>query len=318
MEELMSIGTNIATLIAIGVATVSAVIVAFAGFQYATAAGDPQKVGLAKSSFVGAFIGLVIASLAFIGPRIVTDMVIKPVGGVALDTQVGLNCDSVLRNQLIFQRGASTKDRMQVVISQIQAQQQECAKDVWKPVAIDLGGGLGSTGVSPGMRGGYWGGWSVRASVSSLVGGLLPMRGDSRTTIEVGDQSFPGGLTREGHRPADTFYPRSTSGRDSENNIIVYWADEVAERPSDAASCWLYFARLRSLAREFRPVGWLAGWIALAKGCEHHTPWRFIGCHDFSCTPTKLSVRNGWGVSPVFCFPSSALSLVCWGWGYEH
>ena len=139
MEELMSIGTNIATLIAIGVATVSAVIVAFAGFQYATASGDPQKIGIAKSSFVGAFIGLVIASLAFIGPRIVTDMVIKPVGGVALDTQVGLNCDSVLRNQLIFQRGASTKDRMQVVISQIQAQQQECAKDVWKPVAIDLG-----------------------------------------------------------------------------------------------------------------------------------------------------------------------------------
>ena len=130
MEELMSIGTNIATLIAIGVATVSAVIVAFAGFQYATAAGDPQKVGLAKSSFVGAFIGLVIASLAFIGPRIVTDMVIKPVGGVALDTQVGLNCDSVLRNQLIFQRGASTAARMQVVISQIQAQQQECAKDL--------------------------------------------------------------------------------------------------------------------------------------------------------------------------------------------
>ena len=37
-----------------------------------------------------------------------TDMVIKPVGGVALDTQVGLNCDKVLRNQLIFQRGAST------------------------------------------------------------------------------------------------------------------------------------------------------------------------------------------------------------------
>ena len=139
MEELMSIGTNIATLIAIGVATVSAVIVAFAGFQYATASGDPQKIGIAKSSFVGAFIGLVIASLAFIGPRIVTDMVIKPVGGVALDTQVGLNCDSVLRNQLIFQRGASTKDRMQVVISQIQAQQQECAKDVWKPVAIDMG-----------------------------------------------------------------------------------------------------------------------------------------------------------------------------------
>ena len=101
----MSIGTNIATLIAIGVSVVSGVVIAFAGFQYSTAAGDPQKVQLAKNSFIGAFIGLVIASLAFIGPRIVTDMVIKPVGGVALETEVGLNCDNILRNQLIFQRG---------------------------------------------------------------------------------------------------------------------------------------------------------------------------------------------------------------------
>ena len=43
----------------------------------------------------------------------------------------------------------------------------------------------------------------------------------------------------------------TSSGRDSENNIIVYWADEVAERPSDAASCWLYFARLRSWHENF-------------------------------------------------------------------
>ena len=241
----MSIGTNIATLIAIGVATVSAVIVAFAGFQYATAAGDPQKVGLAKSSFVGAFIGLVIASLAFIGPRIVTDMVIKPVGGVALDTQVGLNCDSVLRNQLIFQRGASTKDRMQVVISQIQSQQQECAKDVWKPVAIDLGK-ASNAGVAAGING--------QDSTDDAKGLCFSSSGGftshaDAATIEVGDQSFPGGLTRE--TSDDKFYPRSTSGRDSENNIIVYWADEVSDRPSDAASCWLYFARLRSWHENF-------------------------------------------------------------------
>jgi hypothetical protein len=220
LEELMSIGTNIATLIAIGVATVSAVIVAFAGFQYATAAGDPQKVGLAKSSFVGAFIGLVIASLAFVGPRIVTDMVIKPVGGVALDTQVGLNCDSVLRNQLIFQRGASTKDRMQVVISQIQSQQQECAKDVWKPVAIDLSDSAGKCYSA------------THAAVAPTV---------------VGDQELPDGLKRG----ADGAAARTTSGRDSENNIIVYWADDVPDRPSDAASCWLYFARLRAWHENF-------------------------------------------------------------------
>ena len=220
MEELMSIGTNIATLIAIGVAVVSGIIVAFAGFQYATAGGDPQKVGIAKASFIGAFIGLIIASLAFIGPRIVTDMVIKPVGGVALDTQVGLNCDSVLRNQLVFQRGASTMARMQVVISQIQSQQLECAKDVWDPVAIDI--------VTSGTKAGK--------CYSATAGEVDP-------TI-VGDQALPTGLLRG----TDA---RTTSGRDSENNIIVYWSDTETKRPSDAASCWLYFARLRSWHENF-------------------------------------------------------------------
>ena len=242
MEELMSIGTNIATLIAIGVAVVSGIIVAFAGFQYATAGGDPQKVGIAKASFIGAFIGLIIASLAFIGPRIVTDMVIKPVGGVSLDTQVGLNCDSVLRNQLIFQRGASTKDRMQVVISQIQSQQQECAKDVWQPVAIDMGivsSGDILPGVDPANKG--------KCYLS--VGGFPAVGEDGVARIKIGDQSLPDGLVR--FAGDDSYYPRSTSGRDSENNIIVYWSDAVDKRPSDAASCWLYFARLRSWHENF-------------------------------------------------------------------
>ena len=146
----------------------------------------PQKIGIAKSSFVGAFIGLVIASLAFIGPRIVTDMVIKPVGGVALDTQVGLNCDSVLRNQLVFQRGASTADRMQVVISQIQAQQQECVKDVWKPVAIDMGdvdrGKILNAGTNPADKG------QCYLSVGGVAGE------DFLEDIKVGDQIFAGGF----------------------------------------------------------------------------------------------------------------------------
>ena len=207
MEELMSIGTNIATLIAIGVATVSAIIVAFAGFQYATASGDSQKVGIAKSSFVGAFIGLVIASLAFIGPRIVTDMVIKPVGGVALDTQVGLNCDSVLRNQLIFQRGASTKSRMQVVISQIQAQQQECSSDVWDPEAIDMAGADAAGVIPSGPEG-------SNGKCYKSDGGFTT--GVALETIKVGDQSLPQGLSR----PASTgFYPRTTSGRDRRTTL---------------------------------------------------------------------------------------------------
>ena len=239
MEELMSIGTNIATLIAIGVAVVSGIIVAFAGFQYATAAGDPQKVGLAKSSFIGAFIGLIIASLAFIGPRIVTDMVITPVGGVALETESGLNCDSILRNQLIFQRGASTTERMQVVISQIQSRHAECAKDVWKPVVRDMGTAPPATGIIAAGGGKCYKG----------VGGFTPAT--DLPKLKVGDQTLPEGLQRQ-YGPNGTIVgPRNTSGRDSGNNIIVYWSDEVENRPSDAASCWLFYARLNSWHENF-------------------------------------------------------------------
>ncbi len=241
MEEFMSIGTNIATLIAIGVSVVSGIIVAFAGFQYATASGDPQKVQLAKSSFIGAFIGLIIASLAFIGPRIVTDMVIKPVGGVAMETQVGQNCDNILRNQLIFQRGASTDKRMQVVIAQIQSQQQECASDVWDPEVINMGTVTAGV-VAKGAAG-------VLGQCYLAVGGHAAVKDADVGTIKIGDQSLPESLVRASAK--DQNFPRTTSGRDSENNIIVYWADSVAKRPSDAASCWLYYARLRAWHENF-------------------------------------------------------------------
>ena len=138
MAELMSVFTNVGRLVAFGVGGVSIIVIAYAGFLYATASGDPQKVGQAKNAFIGAFIGMLIASLAFIGPRILTDVVIKPVGGVSMEQDVGLNCDGVLKNQLVFQRAASTSDRMNIVISQIQNNQSECASDIWAPEVIDL------------------------------------------------------------------------------------------------------------------------------------------------------------------------------------
>ena len=39
MQEAMSIGTNIATLVAVVVWVVSGIVIAYAGFQYATAMG---------------------------------------------------------------------------------------------------------------------------------------------------------------------------------------------------------------------------------------------------------------------------------------
>ena len=231
MQELMTVGTAIATVVAVLVGVVVTIVVAYAGFMYATAAGDPQKTGIAKNAFVGAFIGLIIASVAFIGPRIITDMVIKPVGGVsAIKSEIGLNCDGILRNQLVSIRGASTKDRMNTVIAQIQSQQADCASDVWGPEVLDLDAG------APGADAA-----STVASKGNCYGdpGIAPVVSSGP---KVGTKEIPPGLVIGKDATAT---PRTKSGRDSENNIVVYFNLLGANRPSDGASCWLYYARLK-------------------------------------------------------------------------
>ena len=234
MQELMTIGTAIATVVAVLVGVVVTIVVAYAGFMYATAAGDPQKTGIAKNAFVGAFIGLIIASVAFIGPRIITDMVIKPVGGVAIESEIGLNCDGILRNQLVFQRGASTEERMNVVVAQIQSQNEDCSSDVWNPTVIDLGAASGEGDDAVAGKGNCYGGSGATAELSD--------------SPKVGSQEIPSGLFIGGDDSAET---RERSGRDSENNIIVYFNLEVSNRPSDGASCWLYYARLKAWHANF-------------------------------------------------------------------
>ena len=47
------------------------------------------------------------------------------------------NCDRLLRDQLIFQRGASTAGRMNEVVRQIQAQRAVCVSELWDPLVVD-------------------------------------------------------------------------------------------------------------------------------------------------------------------------------------
>ena len=57
--------------------------------------------------------------------------------------------------------------------------------------------------------------------------------------LSVGDVPVPPGLM-EG-RPA-----RRASGRDSSNNVLVYWSEDSLERPSGGAGCWLFDSSARS------------------------------------------------------------------------
>ena len=125
------------------------------------------------------------------------------------------DCDQLLRNQLVFQRGASTADRMQEVIRQIQAQRDECVGEAWNPRVDD-------------------------GNSSNCYGGTLPAFGEPMAA-KVGRLAIPRTLY-SGHTPTDRV--RTTSGRDYDNNIIVYWSTTPGGQPADGAGCWLYVSRL--------------------------------------------------------------------------
>ena len=122
MEELSTIFNNVGLLVAALAGGLSLVMFGFAGIQYMTAQGDPQGMSKAKMSVIGAVVGLAIAGLAFVMPGIISRLIVEPAGGQDVSGgSVGADCDQLLRNQLVFQRGASTAGRMGEVIRQIQS-----------------------------------------------------------------------------------------------------------------------------------------------------------------------------------------------------
>ena len=221
MEELATIFNNVGILVAALAGGISLVMFGFAGIQYMTAQGDPQGMSRAKMSVIGAVVGLAIAGLAFVMPGIISRLIIEPAGGENVSgDSVGDNCDQLLRNQLVFQRGASTAGRMQEVIRQIQAQRDNCVSELWNPQVNDS---------NTANEGGTEDGACFTTQAATPAG-------------NVGDLTVPRGLLQGGTGSAI----RATSGRDSDNNIIVYWDQRTDRRPADNAACWMYVSRLNN------------------------------------------------------------------------
>ena len=223
MEELATIFNNVGMLVAALAGGISLVMFGFAGIQYMTAQGDPQGMSKAKMSVIGAVVGLAIAGLAFVMPGIISRLIVEPAGGqnVAGDS-VGDNCDKLLQNQLVFQRGASTAGRMTEVIRQIQAQRDNCVSELWSPKVDD-----DSSGTATGCHSNT----TTPLYASPLI-------------AKIGDLTIPRGLYTGFDDTSDTV--RLTSGRDSDNNIIVYWSETPGSTPADNATCWMYVSRLNS------------------------------------------------------------------------
>ena len=227
MTELSTLMENVARLLAVLGGGISAIAFCYAGILWMTASGDPQKMGQARTAIFGAVGGLVIVGIAFMAPRIISEFVIEPAGGQVIAGDQGVSCDALLRSQLQVQRGASTDGRMNQVISQIQAQRDECPEDTWDPVVTDMD----EDDPAPA---------ACFGAVVHSGGGITDTEGDKGV---VGDTQVPRSLRLEN---SDTKNVRVASGRDSSNNIIVYWAEDPNSRPTDSAKCWLYSSRLRT------------------------------------------------------------------------
>ena len=206
-----------------------------------TASGDPQKMGQARTAIFGAIGGLVIVGVAFMAPRIISEFVIEPAGGQVLGGDGGVSCDGILQSQLLVQRGASTATRMNQVISQIQAQRDECPEDVWDPEVVDYV-------AAPYLVAGASKCWNEASAAGT---GVVDTKG---TDGKVGDTQVPRGL-RIGNTDGvsggsgNDGNVRAASGRDSDNNILVYWhyhATDEDKRPTDSSTCWLYSSRIRT------------------------------------------------------------------------
>ena len=229
MNDISNIMGNITVMLALVGGGLAAVALAYAGIQWMTASGDPQKMAQVRMAVIGVVGGLILVGLAFIIPRVVSQLVVEPAGGVAFDWDVGFNCDQVLRDQLVVQRSISDTNRVNILIGQIQTQRDECSSDVWKPEAknIDHHSGAGCF------------------SAQVLAG--LPVGLTEASRLKVGSSVVPRTFrVKEG---LSRYSIRSTSGRDAHNNIIVYWhpggSGSIPETfPSDRSKCWLYVSRL--------------------------------------------------------------------------
>ena len=242
MEALVQMFGGAATLIAVLGGAMATIFFAWAGIQWMMASGDPQKIGQARMALIGAAVGLVIVGAAFIVPEVISERIIEPAGGTAIENSAGLSCDRVLKNQLVFQRAASNPQRMNAVVKQIQAQRNECAADIWNPLIMDSrdSGSANPSGVA-----------ATDNDPSKATGCYDPAAGTSYQTI--GDTDVPGGLHIGGPNPTGTnanrFSVARPSRRDSENNLIVHFAN--LRLPSDSAKCWLYSSRLRVWDQEY-------------------------------------------------------------------
>lgn len=223
MDNFLTVVNGMALLLGGLGAAVAVFYVAYSRFLFITDEGDPRRLAQARSSLIGVAVGVVVIGGSFIIPGTISRLVVEPAGGVAFDPVLEVNCDAQLKRQLVVQRTASTPERMQFLVSQVQAKRDGCAADLWNPeVKPDAGY---PSDDCPAIR-----------------------NVDGVDVHEVGGVPVPKGLKNGAS-------VNNLSSRDSDNNIIVFWDDpngsDLSRLPSDGAACWLYVAAFDAWSQSY-------------------------------------------------------------------
>ena len=214
MESDLLVFQNVARVLALVGGGLSAVYVVWSGILWMTSAGDPQRMSLARNSLIGTVVGLVVVGCGFILPGIISDFVIEPSGGVAIEGEEGVDCDAILRKQLVINRSVSTPTRMNTLIRVVQGRFDSCGSGFWTPRVVTP-----SSDRYPELTRHYC--------------------FDNSSLDTIGGVELPDSL----RRPTDVSTDGTArSGRDSQNNIVVHFSSGYVGYPSNGAICWLYLS----------------------------------------------------------------------------
>ena len=221
MDTIITVVGGIAKAVAIFGGTLAAVFVAYAGILWMIAAGDPQRMVQARSALIGAVVGLIIVGVSFLIPPTVSELVIEPAGGVAIESVNSFDCDGMLKAQVVSRRWANNPPKMQRIITEIQVKQDECSSERWAPVV--------KNDASVGAR--CFTGVSV---------------GHATEPLKVGQLIVPTDLS-------DSSIGPTSSRRDSRNDVMVYWTlGTEAARPADGSNCWMYVSAFGAWAEGYQ------------------------------------------------------------------
>ena len=252
MEEIAGIFNSIGLVLTAILGGFGVISLSVAALLYMNAHGDPQQVNKAKTAAIGAIIGLIMGGMAWVLPGIISRAIVEPSGGQSLTASGSVQgCDRIFKSQLVSQRQVNTAARMNELISTIQNTRDECRPDTWNPQVEDLKVTLFDNTEAAGVN--------KQECISKGTTAFAPKASTVSAKLKdaaVGGIGVPIGLRQAGGQEN---VPISTSGRDRDNNILVYFYDQKDKTgrsgglPGDGAVCWLYLARASAWASGPQP-----------------------------------------------------------------